>query len=209
MYFDMSYLKLWSLLSSSALISANHTSKIVTLRLLTKSGSCFVHNIAWWAEEMFALDRKERLLAHRKCAVYHASDVKKSTINTYNKESSHTFMCFLSILFAFSYSFSSVTDWRRNKEFRRFNEFASQTDRQSIYYEQNFAILQHLDQVITWYKTCLKSIWPFSVSVWFNQSKHVLNIDSNGLQIQQKVLLYVGARVENAPKLRPCPQTQL
>ena len=58
---NMSYVKLWSLLSSSALISANHSGKLVTLHLLTKDRYVFFHNIAWWAEEMFAWDRNERL----------------------------------------------------------------------------------------------------------------------------------------------------
>jgi len=38
---DMFYMKLWSLLSSSALISVNHTGKLVTLHLLTKEWHTF------------------------------------------------------------------------------------------------------------------------------------------------------------------------
>jgi len=41
-YFDdMSYVKLYNLLSSSALISANHAGKLVTLHLLTKERHIF------------------------------------------------------------------------------------------------------------------------------------------------------------------------
>jgi len=62
-HFDMSYGKLWSLLSSSALISANHKCKLVTLHLLTKDRQAFCsqHGLMSWRDVHIGQDERKSL----------------------------------------------------------------------------------------------------------------------------------------------------
>ena len=74
----MSYVKLWSLLSSSALISANHR-QTSDFRFADKESSAsFVHNMAWWAEI------RTYLQFIGNAQVNHFSDVKNIVLHVFD-----------------------------------------------------------------------------------------------------------------------------
>ena len=68
----MSYVKLWSLLSSSALISANHAVKLVMIHLLTKERHIFS------SQRSLMNLRDVRTGQEERTHVNHVSDVKQS-----------------------------------------------------------------------------------------------------------------------------------
>jgi len=73
----MSYVKLWSLLSSLALISVNHAGKLVMLDLLTTDVFCSQHSLMSWRDVHIGQEQTSLQLIGN-AQVNHIIAVKKS-----------------------------------------------------------------------------------------------------------------------------------